>query len=83
VPQVALHHAFIKASQPGSTACHPSQEIADHVEAAPNAVVSEPNLYEMRRVKLEELSVGAVLEAPEQPAPVQVLFCNHHLVLRC
>ena len=23
------------------------------------------------------------IQAPEQPAPAQVLFCNHHPVLRC
>ena len=32
--KVALHHTFIKAAQPGPMACHPSQEIADHVQAA-------------------------------------------------
>jgi transposase len=29
-----------------------------------------------RRVDLDQLSVGSALQAPEQPAPAQVLFCN-------
>lgn len=51
--------------------CHPSQEIADHVEGAPSAVSSEPDLDETRRIQLDKMSVGTASQAPEQPA--------HHL----
>lgn len=70
VPQVELHHAFIKVGQPGSTPCHPSQEISDHIEAAPSALACEPDFEKRCHEKRDELSVNAALEAPEQPAHV-------------
>ena len=83
VPEVALDHAFIEVGQIEAAACHPTQEIADQVETPPSALASEPVFNETRRVALNELSVGADLEAPEQPTPDQVLFCIHYPVLRC
>jgi hypothetical protein len=65
VPEVAIDHTFIKVGQIGAAACDPTQEIADQVEAPPSAVVNEPIFDETRRVALDELSVGADLEAPE------------------
>src|SRR6266699_3419311 len=83
VPEVALDQSFIKVGQIGAAACDPDQETADQVEAPPSAVASKPIFDETCRVALDELSVGADLEAPEQPAPAQVLFCIHHHGLRC
>ena len=83
MPEVPLDHAFIEIGQLRAASCDPTQEIADQVEAPPSAVASEPVFDETRRVELDELSVGSTLQAPEQPAPAQVLFCNHHPVLRC
>jgi hypothetical protein len=83
VPKVALDHGFIEVGQLRAAACDPTQEIADQVEAPPRAVTSEPLVDEANRVTLDKLSVGAILEALEQPAPAQVIFCNHRPVLRC
>src|ERR1700675_86743 len=83
VPEVALDHAFIEVGQLGAAACHPTQEIADQVEAPPSAIATEPLFDETHRVMLDKLSVGTILEALEQPAPAQILICNHHPVLRC
>lgn len=71
VPQIALHHAFIKVAQPGPVACHPSQEITDHVEAAPSAVPGEPEFDETRCIQLDKLPVGTASKASEQPTPAQ------------
>jgi hypothetical protein len=65
VPEVAIDHTFIKVGQIGAAACDPAQETADQVEALPSAVANEPIFDETRRVALDELSVGADLEAPE------------------
>src|SRR5271165_353134 len=65
MPEVAIDHAFIKVGQIGAAACDPAQETADQVEAPPSAVANEPIFDETRRVALDELSMGADLEAPE------------------
>jgi hypothetical protein len=80
VTDVPLDHAFIEISRPRAAACHPTQQIADQIEAPQSALASEPLFDEARRVELNELSVGSTLQAPEQPAPV---LRNHHPVLRC
>jgi hypothetical protein len=79
VPTIAVHHTFIEVSQSRAAGRYPTQETADQVEAPPSTVASEAEFNETRGVALDELSVGSVLEAPEQPAPAQVLFRNHHL----
>ena len=42
-------------------------------------MASELVLDETRRVELDKLFVGSTLQAPEQSAPTQILFCNHIL----
>ena len=83
MPEVPLDHAFIEIGQLAAAACDPTQETADQVEASPCAVANEAVFDETRCVELDELTVGSALEAPEQPAPAQVFFCNHRPVLRC
>jgi hypothetical protein len=82
VSQVALHHPFIEVAQFDSMACHPSQEIADHIEGAPSAGSGEPDLDEARRIQLDKTPVDTASEAPEQPAPAQILFRSRHRGLR-
>src|ERR1700687_2142923 len=65
VPEGAIDHAFIEVGQLGAAVWDPTQEIADQVEAPPSALTSEPIFDETCRVALDELSVGADLEAPE------------------
>jgi hypothetical protein len=43
----------------------------------------EPIFDETCLIELNKLSVEFVLQSQEQSTPAQVLFCNHHLVLRC
>ena len=47
--QVTLHHPLIEVAQFAPMACHPSQEIADHIEGAPSAGSGEPDLDEEYR----------------------------------
>ena len=83
VAEVPLDNTLIEIRQLRTPACDPAHETAGHVEAPPCAVASEPVFDEPRRVELDQLSVRSTLQAPKQPAPAQVLFCNHHPVLRC
>jgi hypothetical protein len=82
VPKVALRHAFIKADQLGSPPRHPIQEFTDHIEAAPSAWTRQPSFNEACCIRLDKLPVGALLDAPEQPAPLQRLFRDRHRALR-
>src|SRR5215510_12573116 len=79
VLEVAVDHTFIEVGQSGAAGRDPTQETTDQVEAPPSTVASEAELNETRVVVLDELPMGSVLEALEQPAPAQVLFCNHRL----
>jgi hypothetical protein len=65
VLEVALDHAFIEVGQIGAAACYPTRQTADQVEAPPSAVASEPVFDQTRCVALDQLSVGADLQAPE------------------
>ena len=55
---------------------------ADHIEAAPRALTRQPDFDEARCIELDKLPVGAVLEAPEQPATLQIFFRDRHRALR-
>src|SRR5262249_18394935 len=79
VTEIALNHSFVEVGQPGTAYCDPTQETTDDPEAPQGTLLSAPVFNETCRVALDELSVGSVLKAPEQPAPAQVLSCNHHL----
>jgi hypothetical protein len=80
--QVSLGHALIEIGQLQAAFCDPAKKITDQAEAAPGTLASEPVFDETRRVEFNELSVRPTLQAPQQPAPAQVLLCNHHPVLR-
>src|SRR5215831_9385549 len=79
VTEIALNHSFVEVGQPGTAYCDPTQETTDDPEAPQGTLLSARLHNETCRVALDELSVGSVLKAPEQPAPAQVLSCNHHL----
>jgi hypothetical protein len=85
VPHLRLSgfNPVIEIGQVRAAACDPPREIADQIEVPPCALTSEAVFDGTRRVELDELSVGSILQSPEQPAPVQVLFRNHHLGQGC
>jgi hypothetical protein len=83
ISEVPLNDLLIEIRQLIATACDPTQEPANHVEATPCAVPNEPLFDETSGVALDELSVRAASEAPVQPASAQVLFNLHLPVLRC
>src|ERR1700730_9412844 len=77
--EIPSDHMLIEVSQHGTAAGDPTQEIADHLEASQNAIASQADFNETRRVSFDELSVWSVLEASEQPTLAQMRFCNHHV----
>jgi hypothetical protein len=76
--KVAFHHTFIEIRQLRASARNPVHESVEQVEGSPCAVASEPVLDAARRVKLDDLSMGTALQAPDQPAPAQLIFCCRH-----
>jgi hypothetical protein len=83
MPEIPLDDLLIEIGQLVATACDPTQESADHVEATPCAVPNEPLFDEKSGVALDELSVWLASETPVQPASTQVSFNFHLPVLRC
>ncbi|MGF6340519.1 hypothetical protein ABIB82_007759 [Bradyrhizobium sp. i1.8.4] len=81
--EVPLNNLLIKIDQLIATACDPTQEPANHVEATPRAVPNEPLFDETSDVALDELSVRPASETAVQSASAQVLFNFHLPVLRC
>src|SRR4029450_6745946 len=83
IAEIPLDHALIDVShlRLRAAAFDPLHEVADQAEAPQTAFLSEPLFSETRRVQLDELSVGSILEPTEYPAPAQVLFCNHQSLL--
>jgi hypothetical protein len=79
VTEISVDQTFIELGQHEAAACDPTQEIADQVDAPPSAAASEADFNETRRVALYELSVRPIPQTPVNPAPAQILFCNHHL----
>ena len=75
--------------EPGALAAHAGicagggQQWPSLPRPSPSALANVAVLHKTRGKALDKLTVGAVLEAPEQPAPAQVLFCIHHPGLRC
>jgi hypothetical protein len=59
--QEPLDHAFIEIVQLRAALRDPVQESADQTEAPPCALPSETVVDDARRVKLDQLSMGAVL----------------------
>jgi hypothetical protein len=81
--EVPLNDPLIEIGQLVATACDPTQEPANHVEATPCAVPNEPLFDETSDVALDELYVRPASETPIQSASVQILFNFHLPVLRC
>ncbi|OKO85512.1 hypothetical protein AC629_07805 [Bradyrhizobium sp. NAS80.1] len=75
--EVPLNDLLIEIEQPKATACDPTQEPANHVEATPRAVLNESLFDETSAIALDEQSVRSASETPVQPASAQVLFRNH------
>jgi hypothetical protein len=62
--------------------CRSNWSISDRVAPGPSSGIATYRgqrvvLDETRRVELDKLFVGSTLQAPEQSAPTQILFCNH------
>jgi hypothetical protein len=81
--EVTLNDLLIESGQLVATACDPTQEPANHVEATPCAEPNEPLFDEPSGVALDELSVRPASETPVETTSAQVLFNFHLPVLRC
>jgi len=57
VTEVPVDHTFIEFPQHRATPRDPTEEIADHLEASQNAIASQADFNETRRVPFDELSV--------------------------
>jgi hypothetical protein len=62
IPEVPLNDLLIEIGQLAATACDPTQEPANHVEALPYAVTTESLFDETSDIALDELSVRLASE---------------------
>jgi hypothetical protein len=75
----------VKAVDPGFLALFVRRSLSwPKIDLPANwAMTGQAVFDETRRVEVEELTVGPTLQAPEKPAPAQILFRGHCPVLRC